>query len=122
VKLTELKARGARIVSGALGIIACAVLVVAFPTVMKGTFDQVIAAGNRVPIHTGDECHRCQRIITERSVSAEGISPGGAPVRKFRNVACMLKYLNESNEKLDVVVTDHTSGRFVRPQGANKIN
>jgi hypothetical protein len=98
---------------------ACAALVIAFPTVLKGTIDQVKAAGNRVPIHAGDRCHRCQRPITERSLAAEGISPAGVGVRKFRNVACMLKYLKESNEQLDVVVTDHTSGRFVRPQGSS---
>jgi hypothetical protein len=119
VKLTELKPQLGRVVNGAFGILACTVLVVAFPTVVKGTIDQVIAAGHRVPIHAGDRCHRCQRIITDRSVAAEGIGTAGVGVRQFRNVACMLKYLNDTNEKLDILVTDHTSGRFVRPQGTS---
>jgi len=119
VKLTELKPALARVVNGAFGIVACVVLVVAFPTVLKGTVDRVIAAGNRVSIRSGDRCDRCQRIITDRSLAAEGIGPAGVGVRKFRNVACMLKYLNQSNEKLDVLVTDHSSGQFVRPKGTS---
>ena len=119
MKLRDVQPIFARVVNGAFGIIACAVLVVAFPSVLKGTIDQVVAAGNRVPIHVGERCYRCQRVIAEGAVAAEGIGPAGAGVRKFRNVACMLKYLNDSHEKLDIVVTDHVSGRFVRPQGSS---
>jgi len=71
------------------------------------------------PIHAGDRCYRCQRLITDRSLAAEGIGAPGVGVRKFRTVACMLKYLKESNEKLDVLVTDSPSGRFTQPQWAS---
>jgi hypothetical protein len=71
------------------------------------------------PIRAGDRCYRCQRLITDRSLAAEGIGAPGVGVRKFRTVACMLKYLNESNENLDVLVTDSPSGRFTQPQWAS---
>jgi len=119
MKLTKLKPALARVVNGALGAIAFLVLVLVVPTTMQGAIDQLIAVGSRVPIRAGDRCYRCQRLITDRSLAAEGVGAPGVGVRKFRNVACMLKYLNHSNEKLDVFVTDKPSGRFVRAPWAS---
>lgn len=69
-------------------------------------------------IHAGDRCYRCGRVIADRSLAAEGIGPAGV-VRKFRTVACMLKYQNQSNEKLDLLVTDARAGRFTLPEFAS---
>jgi len=119
MKLTRVKPALALVANGALGVIAFALVAVAIPTTMKGAVDQLIAAGNRVPIRVGDRCYRCQRVITNRLLAAEGINAEGVGVRKFRTVACMLKYLNQSNENLEVLVTDHGSGRFIRPKWAS---
>lgn len=75
-------------------------------------------ASKAVPIQAGDICHRCERIITERSLAAEGVASDGA-VRKFRTVACMLAYLTESGEKLDILVTDLRSGRLTQSRWAS---
>lgn len=69
-------------------------------------------------IHAGDRCYRCGRVIADRSLAAEGIGPAGV-VRKFRTLACMLKYQNQSNEQLDLLVTDARSGRFTLPEFAS---
>lgn len=119
MKLARLKPALAVVVNGALGVVAFAVLAFGIPTTINGAIDQLSAVGSRVPIRAGDRCHRCQRLITDRSLAAEGIGAPGVGVRKFRNVACMLKYLNQSNERLDLLVTDDPSGRFVRPQWAS---
>jgi hypothetical protein len=119
MKLTSLKPILAAGANGTLGITAFVLLVFALPTVLNGAIAEIMAAGNRIPILEGDRCHRCQRLITDRAVAAEGLGAPGVGVRKFRNVACMLKYVNDTGERLDLLVTDNRSRRLVRPAWAS---
>jgi hypothetical protein len=119
MKLTRVRQVVAVIGNLAAGAIAVGVIVFAMPTTIRGAIDEWTAFGKRTPIRSGELCDRCQRPIIDVTLAAEGLgddADGG--VRKFRTLACMLKYLNRSNEELDVVVTDKLSGRFVRPQFA----
>lgn len=68
-------------------------------------------------LQTGDRCARCQRLIVDRTTVAEGIGRDG--VRKFKTIACMLKYLRDSNDQLDILVTDVASNRFTQARFAN---
>jgi hypothetical protein len=68
-------------------------------------------------LQTGDRCFRCQRLIVDRSIAVEGIGRDG--VRKFKTIACMLKYLRDSNDQLDILVTDVASNRFTQARFAN---
>lgn len=76
-------------------------------------------ASKAAPIQAGDVCHRCARVITDQSLAAEGIAASDGAVRKFRTVACMLAYLTESGEKLDILVTDLASGRLTQARWAS---
>jgi hypothetical protein len=115
MKLRSLRPTLAVAGNATLATIALVLLVFALTTALNGGIAELIAARDRVPIHEGDLCHRCQRLITDPSVAAEGIGFPGVGVRKFRNIACMLKYVNDTRERLDLLVTDHRSGRFMRP-------
>jgi hypothetical protein len=71
-----------------------------------------------VPIAAGEQCYRCQRTITDRSIAAEGLAVEEGIVRKFKTIACMLKYLRDSGEGLDILVTDATSKRLTQARWA----
>lgn len=70
------------------------------------------------PIAAGEKCHRCQRTITDRAIAAEGITADRGTVRKFKTIACMTKYLRDSGEHLDILVTDFSSGRLTQARWA----
>jgi hypothetical protein len=69
------------------------------------------------PIADGELCHRCQRVIADRAIAAEGIAADGS-VRKFKTIACMTKYLRDSGETLDILVADFPSRRFTQARWA----
>jgi hypothetical protein len=73
------------------------------------------------PLQAGDRCFRCQRAITDRSIAVEGVARAGEDVRKFKTVACMLKYLRESDDPLDILVTDFSSRRFTQARFATYV-
>lgn len=65
------------------------------------------------PIHSGQVCYRCQRVITESRLATEVIDTSGRIARPFKTVACVVKYLNESGDKGELLVTDFRTGRFL---------
>ncbi|MBI3492104.1 MAG: hypothetical protein HY047_10030 [Acidobacteria bacterium] len=70
-----------------------------------------------VAVHTGDQCFRCRRTITEPKLAGEIID--GTFVSKFRTTGCMATYLaDHPAESGTVFVTDYASGRMMRPDAA----
>jgi hypothetical protein len=67
------------------------------------------------PILAGDTCVRCKRIILERHVAAELLSPHDGSALKFRTVRCMLLYMQTARDPgTDVFVVDYSTGKLIR--------
>lgn len=70
-----------------------------------------------MPIRTGELCFRCRRPISDTRLAAQTI--GGGLVSNFRAPGCMATYIAEHpGDQGAVFVTDFTSGRMVRAEGA----
>lgn len=71
-----------------------------------------------VAVHSGDQCFRCRRPITERATAAE-LMDGNRFASKFRAPGCMARYLaDHPGETGTTFVTDYATGKWVRPDRA----
>ncbi len=69
-----------------------------------------------VKIKAGDQCFRCQRIITDTRLAAEQVS---GFVEKFRAPGCMAKYVVEHpQDKGPIFVTDFMTGDLIAVDAA----
>ena len=97
---------------GALKLALALAFVGALGVVIGSTSWTAVWSAN--PIRAGDRCYRCQRVITDRFVAAETIGAHGFVAYKFRTVACMLTYLDRTDQSFDqILVTDYPTGRLV---------
>ena len=65
-----------------------------------------------VPIHNGELCFRCRRVIVDSRLAAQTI--GGGLVSNFRTSGCLGKYLAEHPQDTSTVfVSDFQTGKLV---------
>jgi len=70
-----------------------------------------------VPIHSGEVCFRCRRVIVDTRIAAQAID--GGLVSNFRSAGCAAKYLvDHPNDTSAVFVTDYQTGKMFPAQRA----
>jgi hypothetical protein len=65
------------------------------------------------PIHAGDVCFRCKRVITDPKLGVELVATGGQ-TSTFRTPGCLAKYLKDHpGEAKEIFVTDYPTGKLI---------
>jgi hypothetical protein len=65
------------------------------------------------PIHAGDVCFRCKRVISEPKLGVQLIATGGQ-ISTFRTPGCLARYLKDHpSAAKEILVTDYPTGKLI---------
>jgi hypothetical protein len=65
------------------------------------------------PVHAGEICYRCKRVVTDAKLGVQMVSTSGR-TETFRTPGCLARYLKDhGSEAKEVFVTDYPSGKMI---------